>query len=152
MAHSFKLRREVRFCETDMAGIMHFSNYYYFMEEVEHQFMRSLGFSIANDKTFPALGWPRVHTECTYHRPLRFEDQVDIQLFVREKRPRSLRYEIVFVKVSGDRREEVARGGVTVVCTSKAADGSLKAVEIPAAIADRIEVAPESAAAQEQQA
>ena len=43
MAHSFSMTRSVTFAETDMAGILHFSNYFRYMEEAEHAFFRSLG-------------------------------------------------------------------------------------------------------------
>jgi YbgC/YbaW family acyl-CoA thioester hydrolase len=76
MAYEFKITRRVEFSETDMAGIMHYSNYFRFMETAEHQFYRSLGFSVVLAQHNPPLGFPRVHAECDYKRPLRFEDTV----------------------------------------------------------------------------
>ncbi len=35
MAYEFKLTRQIDFAETDMAGIMHFSNFFRFMEAAE---------------------------------------------------------------------------------------------------------------------
>ena len=46
MAYEFKLTRHVDFAETDMAGIMHFSNFFRFMEATETAFFRSLSLSI----------------------------------------------------------------------------------------------------------
>ena len=46
MPYEFKTIRRVEFSETDMAGIMHYSNYFRFMETAEHAFFRSLGLSI----------------------------------------------------------------------------------------------------------
>jgi acyl-CoA thioester hydrolase len=43
MASRYIHRRRVLFHETDMAGIVHFSNFFKYMEEAEHSFMRSLG-------------------------------------------------------------------------------------------------------------
>jgi acyl-CoA thioesterase FadM len=40
---TFSINRRVQFAETDMAGIVHFSNYFRWMEEVEHAFFRSVG-------------------------------------------------------------------------------------------------------------
>ena len=48
MASSFQTHRRVEFCETDMAGIVHFSNFYKWMEQAEHEFFRSLGLSIVH--------------------------------------------------------------------------------------------------------
>jgi YbgC/YbaW family acyl-CoA thioester hydrolase len=36
----------VEFTDTDMAGIVHFSSFFRYMEVTEHAFFRSLGFSI----------------------------------------------------------------------------------------------------------
>ena len=142
MAHESKAVRRVEFCETDMAGIVHYSNFFRYMETAEHTFFRSLGFSIVTDKTDPPVGWPRVHAECDYLQPLRFEDEVEIHLLVSEKKLKSLSYVFRFRKLNTLPPVEVARGKVTVVCVTHDADGRMKAVPIPKAIADKIEVAP----------
>ena len=142
MAYEFKAQRRVEFSDTDMAGIMHFSNFFRFMETAEHGFYRSLGFSVVETETLPRLGWPRVHASCDYHRPLRFEDLVEIHLLVEEKRSKAIRFQFRFSKILGNEREEVARGRLTIVCVTHAADGGMKSATIPAAIADKITAAP----------
>jgi acyl-CoA thioester hydrolase len=87
----------------------------------------------------PPLGWPRVHAECDYFKPLRFEDLVEVHMLVKEKRSKTLTYIFRFYKLS-NAREEVARGSLTVVCVVHQ-DGAMRAVEIPKEIADKIEVA-----------
>ncbi len=141
MPSRFSLTRSVEFSETDMAGIMHYSNFFRFMEAAEHAFFRSIGFSVAARPGSPKVGWPRVHASCDYLKPLRFEDQVEVQFRVVEKRSKALSYEFRFHKrVEGGTAEEVARGRLTVVCVVHQADGTMKASAIPAEIADRIEV------------
>src|SRR6185369_15404315 len=145
MSHTFTITRRVEFSDTDMAGIMHFSNFFRFMETAEHGFFRSLGFSIApggGGQGHPRIGWPRVHASCDYHKPLRFEDLVEIHLLVREKRSKAISYEIRFRKLNGDEPVEVARGILTVVCVAQAGDGVMKATTIPVEIGSKIEVAP----------
>ncbi len=141
MAYEFKATRRVEFSETDMAGIMHFSNFFRFMETAEHGFFRSLGFSIVMGKWDPPIGWPRVHAACDYKNPLYFEDDVEIHLLVSEKRSKSLSYVFKFSKLQGERPLEVARGKLTVVCVG-VRDGKMSACTIPKAVADKIEVAP----------
>ena len=46
MAYEFKATRRVEFSDTDMAGIVHYANFFRFMETAEHGFYRSLGFSV----------------------------------------------------------------------------------------------------------
>jgi YbgC/YbaW family acyl-CoA thioester hydrolase len=142
MAYEFKAQRRVEFSDTDMAGIMHYSNFFRFMETAEHGFYRSLGFSVVDEKMHPRVGWPRVHASCDYRKPLRFEDLVEIHLLVREKKSKALSFQFRFRKLGGGPPEEVARGALTIVCVSHAPDGTMKAVPIPPEIADRIEVAP----------
>ena len=142
MAYEFKARRMVEFVDTDMARIMHYANFFRFMETAEHGFYRSLGFSVAHGKVDPTLGWPRVHASCDYRRPLRFEDVVEIHLLVTEKRDKSLSYQFRFRKLDGEKGQEVARGALTIVCVAHAEDGSMKAVSIPPEISKLIEVAP----------
>jgi len=142
MAYEFKATRRVEFSDTDMAGIMHYSNFFRFMETAEHGFYRSLGFSVVMPQTDPRLGWPRVHAECDYKQPLRFDDQVEIHLLVKEKRSKSLSYLFRFKKLGGPVPVEVACGMLTIVCVAHFPDGTMKAVPIPPEFADHIEIAP----------
>jgi len=146
MPYEFRAQRRVEFSETDMAGIVHYSNFFRFMETAEHAFFRSLGFSIApggDQPGHPRVGWPRVHASCDYHRPLRFEDMVEIHLLVAEKKSKAITYQIRFRKIDGNKSEEVARGKLTVVCVAyDRIGGTMKATNIPLEIASKIEAAP----------
>jgi len=142
MAFEFKAIRRVEFSETDMAGIVHYSNFFKYMETAEHGFFRALGHSVVMDQFDPPVGWPRVHAECDYRLPLRFEDEVEIHLLVSEKKSKSLSYIFKFRKLNGPQPIEVAHGSLTVVCVTKGMDGKLSAATIPEAFSDKIEVAP----------
>src|SRR6188508_3403596 len=106
MAYEHRIIRRVEFSETDMAGIMHYSNFFRFMETAEHAFYRSLGFSVVDSNLNPRVGWPRVHAECDYRKPLHFEDLVEIHLLVTEKRSKALSFQFRFRKVNGEISEE----------------------------------------------
>jgi YbgC/YbaW family acyl-CoA thioester hydrolase len=142
MPHEFKAIRRVEFSDTDMAGIMHYSNFFRFMETAEHAFFRSLGVSIAGGKEPDSVGWPRVHAECDYTAPLRFEDEVEIHLLVREKKSKSLSYLFKFRRLNDPPSTEVARGIVTVVCVKSEPGGKMRACSIPQSLAAKIQVAP----------
>ena len=88
IAHRIHLLiRRVQFAETDMAGIVHFSNYFRWMEEVEHAFFRSLGLSVVDAARAACdIGWPRVNVACEFYGPVRFEDEVELRLRVDEGR------------------------------------------------------------------
>ena len=142
MAYEHTATRRVEFSDTDMAGIMHYSNFFRFMETAEHGFYRELGFSVVMTGTDPRLGWPRVHAHCDYRKPLRFEDEVEIQLLVKEKRSKTIAYVFRFWKRTDRGKEEVARGGLTVVCVAHLVDGGMSAVRIPEEVSRLIEEAP----------
>jgi YbgC/YbaW family acyl-CoA thioester hydrolase len=141
MPHEFTLTRRIEFAETDMAGIVHFSNFFRMMEATEHAFFRSLGFTIHGHEEGVTTGWPRVSATCDYARPLRFEEEVEIHLVVAEVRSRSIRYVFTFRKASD--RSEVARGAIVAVCaTVEKATGKLVPMIIPEQIRAQITAAP----------
>ncbi len=141
MAYEFKQERRIEFAETDMAGIVHFSNYFRFMEAAEHDFFRSLGFTVHTTEDGVMQGWARVHAECDYQRPLHYGDTVEIHMIVREKGSTSFGYEFRFRLAGGG--PEVARGRLKVVCVARGpGDDRMRASEIPADIAAKVEVAP----------
>lgn len=140
MPHEFKMMHRVEFADTDMAGIIHFASYFRYMEVTEHAFFRSLGFSIIHSE---GVSWPRVHVACDYKSPLRFEDEIEVHLRVKEKKARSLTYEFRFHRVRPEPTSDVARGTLTVVCvTMDDITGKMKATPIPERIAAQIETAP----------
>lgn len=134
MPVEFTMRRRVQFAETDMAGVLHFSNYFRYMEEIEHAFWRSLDLTVYLRDAEPHISWPRVATDCEYFAPLHFEDEVDLGLRVTKVGQKSLTFEVEFRR-SGER---CASGRVTAVCcTTK--PGSFTATSIPAEIRGKLE-------------
>src|SRR6267142_4370893 len=107
MSHAeYTMPRRVTFAETDMAGVMHFSNYYRWMEEIEHAFFRSIGMSVVQEHGGVVYSWPRVITSCEYFAPAHFEDELEMHLTISDISEKSLTYEVVF---SLD-RQKIARG------------------------------------------
>lgn len=144
MKHRFVHSDRVQFADTDMAGIMHFANFFRFMERAETAFYRSLGLSIVDthkdESHDERVGWPRVNVSCDYYAPLRFDDEVEVEVLVEEIRTRSIRYMFRFRKQDGTL---TAEGRITTVCIRKdKASGVMRAVEIPARIREKIEAAP----------
>lgn len=151
MAHRFLHRRRVEFADTDVAGIMHFSNFFRFMEVAEHAFYRSLGFSVhpfrhGSDTDGPNVGWPRVHASADFRLPLHFEEEIEIELLIEELRNKTIHYHFQFWKNpdSSEERTLAATGRFTVVCVSFDAETRrMKAVAIPDEWREKLEVAPE---------
>jgi acyl-CoA thioester hydrolase len=77
----FQTTRRVEFHDTDLAGIIHFSNYFLYMEQAEHELFRSLGLKIHGH--FPdgtVYGWPRVSTTASFSAPAHYDDLLDVRL------------------------------------------------------------------------
>src|SRR5665213_2556357 len=106
MPGEFSIIHRVQFAETDLAGIMHFSNFFKMMEEVEHAFFRSVGLSVSMQHDDIHIGWPRVSSSCDFVGPVRFEDEVELKMRVVRVGGKSFTYEVEF-RVNG---QKVATG------------------------------------------
>lgn len=133
MPAEFTTTRRIEFAETDMAGIVHFANYFRIMEETEHAFFRSLGLSVAMKHDGAEIGWPRVSVSCDFTGPVRFEDELELKLRVIRVGDRSLNYEVEFLL--GGRR--VALGKTTSVCCVLE-NGAMKSIPIPPPIREKL--------------
>lgn len=134
MYTEYRTRRKIEFTDTDMAGIVHFSRFFVFMETAEHEFLRSLGTSVATEWKGNKIGWPRLAASCEYHRPLRFEDEVEIHLWISNKGTKSLTYQFLFTHEDKD----IARGELTTVCCVTNPGEKIRAIPIPDFIASQI--------------
>jgi acyl-CoA thioester hydrolase len=147
----FTYHRRVLFHETDLAGLVHFSNFYKYLEEAEHAFYRSLGLSVhpaAGERQAIKAGWPRVHASCDFKCPLFFEEEFTIILTVQEMRARSIRYAATFWKNMATSPVEVASAEMSIVRVEwSEVAGKIQAVEIPPAFREKITRAIEGASA-----
>ena len=128
MASPFRYSRRVQFAETDLAGIVHFSWMFRYMEEAEHAVWRAAGLSIA--ERGGALGWPRVAAAFEFRNPCTSRTRFEVIVRLAEVGSRSLQYEHTIVR--GD--VVIGSGRITTVCVQKAPDGPMRATEIPAGI------------------
>ncbi|MYG00611.1 acyl-CoA thioesterase [Candidatus Poribacteria bacterium] len=134
MPTEFRTKRKIEFSDTDMAGIVHFSRFFIFMETAEHEFLQSLGTSVATEWDGNKIGWPRLTASCEYLSPLRFEDEVDIRLCVTNKGTKFLTYQFYFTLDGKD----IARGQLTTVCCITNPDEKIQAIPIPEFISSKI--------------
>lgn len=131
---AFRIRRRVEFRDTDAAGIMHFSTFFPYMEQAEHEMLRSVGLSVLEHDEEGKLSWPRVSATCDYRRPLRFEDQFDIEVRLERLGEKSVTYLFRFLH----RDQEVAVGRITAVCCRFPESRPPQPVLIPQRIADSL--------------
>jgi YbgC/YbaW family acyl-CoA thioester hydrolase len=133
---AFTTTRRVEFGDTDMAGIVHFANFFRFMESAETQFLRSLGFSVNWKAEGKKWGFPRVSASCDFLKPARFEDVLTIAVTVERVGLKSVTYRHDF---ANDRGEPVATGRVTAVFCLTTSPDELASAEIPPEVRAKLE-------------
>lgn len=136
---TFSVRHRVAFSETDMAGIVHFSNFFRFMELAEDAFFRELGGVLIDRREGEVLGWPRVRASCDYKAPLCFGEEVEIVLRVLALKVRAIEFGFGFFRwTDGEGRgERVARGRMTTVQVRRRTGEGMAEME-PFAIDDEL--------------
>jgi acyl-CoA thioester hydrolase len=132
---SFRTQRRIEFGDTDMAGIVHFANFFRFMESAECEFLRSRGLSVKLDWEGQTIGFPRVAATCDYVQPARFEDVLDVAVHIERVGTKSVTYAFEFSRAGAI----VARGKVTSVCCRIGADNAIEGIEIPASYRARLQ-------------
>ena len=130
----FRYRRRVHFHETDLAGIVHFSSFFKYMEEAEHALWRAAGLTIP--RVGAEIGWPRVSAAFDFRSPLRFEDEFEVIVRIATISKRTIEY--VFEIVRGD--ERIGEGSLTAACVSTQA-GRMRSVAVPDDIAEKLRAA-----------
>lgn len=128
-----QITRRVEFYETDMAGIVHFTNFFRFMEACEHDFLRTLDHELHGVVEGLETGWPRVNATCDYRAPARFGDELTVSLFIEEVRVRSVRYRFEITK----KETLVAEGRISVAHVALTDEG-IKAVPLPEELKNKL--------------
>ncbi len=112
--------RRVEFSDTDAAGVVHFSRLLCFVEEAEHDWMRTLSL----DPFPPGEGWPRVGVEVRYLAPARFQDILRIELSGLISRPHGLGYDFSMTRQSDG--VAICRGTMRVAHVAISPDGTFE--------------------------
>lgn len=134
MTTAFHTARRVEFGDTDAAGIMHFSNFFRFMEVAETDFLLGRGLNVAWETDGVRYGFPRVSAACDYAKPARFGDVLTITVTVEKVGRKSVSYRYDFACES----EPIAVGRMTAVFVRKTPTG-MESVEIPEDLRAKLE-------------
>src|SRR5215204_6774763 len=107
----FRVQRRVEFADTDMAGIVHFANFFRYMEAAEHAYLRGCGLNVFTAWAGETVTFPRVSASCDYVAPVRFGDVLDVEVGIEKVGRTSVRYGFLFSHGGA----EIARGQITAV-------------------------------------
>ncbi len=133
---TFTTRRRIEFCDTDAAGIAHFSVFFPMMESAEHELLRSLGISVISphpESPQAEPTWPRVSSACDFFLAVRFEDVLTIHVDISRIGNTSVQYRFRFTRDD----DLIAKGTITSVCCLLSPQG-LRKVAIPDSIRSRL--------------
>lgn len=117
--------RRVEFADTDAAGVVHFSRLLCFVEEAEHDWMRTLSL----DPFPPGEGWPRIGAEVRYLAPAHFQDVLQVGLSGLVPRQRGLNYDFCVTRESDGMA--ICRGTMQVVHVRITPDGTFEPIPLP---------------------
>lgn len=89
----FRFEIPVRWVDTDALRVVHYSNYFRYVEAAEEELYRSLGFTFKDLNEKYKIAIPRVEAFCRYKAPARFGDIIVVLLQLGEKREKTMRYD-----------------------------------------------------------
>ena len=133
----FRIKRRVEFHETDTAQIVHFSNFFRYMESAEVEFLRSRGLSVTMPWDGEHIGLPRVSATCDFFKPIRFDEEFEVAVTIERLGNKSVTYGFEFTRGS----EVLAKGKVTSVCCRVGPHNELEPIPIPARYRAKLEEA-----------
>lgn len=135
MAIMYRMKRKVEFSDTDMAGIVHFSRFFCFMEAAEHELLRSVGLSVMIKEKDGKISFPRVSAKCDYLKPARFEEELTIEAKIARVGKKSITYTFTILKAE----DSIARGSITTVCCNVTSKGGMDPITIPTWIREKLD-------------
>ncbi|HVH40940.1 MAG TPA: thioesterase family protein [Labilithrix sp.] len=112
----------VRFCETDLMGIVHHGSYLVYFEAGRVEWLRQRGVTYA-DWASRGVHLPVVEAHVAYKAPLRFDDVMVVETILAELRAVSMKFEYV-IRRDGT---PVAEGWTRLACI----DAQHKLLRIP---------------------
>jgi acyl-CoA thioester hydrolase len=93
------MQLRVRFCETDLMGIVHHANYLAYFEAARVEWLRRRGVTYA-DWAARGIHLPVVDVQVKYRAPAKFDEVLEVETRLVELRSVSLRYEYRLVNAT----------------------------------------------------
>jgi acyl-CoA thioester hydrolase len=120
-------RLRVRYAETDKMGVVYYANYLVWFEVARAELLRSLGWSY-REMEIAGISLPVIEAHCTYLRPARYDDEIDVKTEGRMLSPVRVEFEYQVVRSQDG---TIAAEGKTV---HAALDASGKPCRLPARV------------------
>ncbi len=88
----------VRYAETDKMGVVYYANYLVWFEVGRADLLRSLGWSY-RDMEAAGVSLPVIEARCTYLRPARYDDEIEIRTTGRLLSPVRMEFDYDMIRV-----------------------------------------------------
>ena len=132
----FRTDITVRWVDTDALGVVHYSNYFRYVEAAEEELYRSLGFTFKKLNERYRIAIPRIEAFCKYKAPARFGDIVAVALRLGEKTDKTMRYDFEIQRK--DDGELLCDGYIRIIGLDLT---SWKATDLPPDLVGKVEAA-----------
>ncbi len=111
---AFTTRLRVRFGDEDHAQIVYYPRFFHFFHCAFEDFFDEQGFPYRDCLDVDRVGWPAVHAEADFVKPVRFGDDLEVEVRVTRVGDKSVTFEYAG-RVGG---EAACKGRVVVACIS----------------------------------
>ncbi len=128
----------VRWVDTDALRVVHYSNYFRYVEAAEEELYLSLGFTFKELNERHKIAIPRVEAFCSFKAPARFGDIVTVTLRVDDRTEKTMKYSFKIHRKSDS--ESLCTGYLKIIGLDLV---DWKATALPPDIMDRVEKALE---------
>jgi acyl-CoA thioester hydrolase len=113
----------VRFCETDLMGIVHHANYLPYFEMGRVEWLRARGVTYAQWAQ-RGVHLPVVEVTTRYRKPVRFDDELTLTTTLAELKQHSLRYDYR-LRLGGEQGELAAEGSTRLASVIESVAGGV---------------------------
>lgn len=86
MAKTIEYHFQVRWGETDAAGIVFYPSFYAWMDEATHHYFAEIGYPTSKSFVEDKVAMPLCEAKCVFKTPLLFGDQVTVRTTMSEVR------------------------------------------------------------------
>lgn len=106
----------VRFCETDLMGIVHHANYLTYFEAARVEYLRRRGVDYGKEWVEQDAHLPVIEVGLEYKKPSRFDDALVVEARLAQLTRVTVRFEYRVLRATDDGEELVCKGFTVLAC------------------------------------
>jgi acyl-CoA thioester hydrolase len=107
---------EVSWDDVDNARVVFYGHMFYFVQRAEEAYFRGKGLPVSDLVERRNVGFPRIYAACSYRRPARFQDVLQVYVGIGELTHRG--FQLLFKILKKADGTLIATGEVRTACTN----------------------------------